>query len=68
MHKPRPACLINYEQLLAKLLNEGPPKVCHSCANYDEQTGVCKDFGLEPPDEFLSKKNACDNWQLDIPF
>lgn len=63
MRPPKPPKLIEYE----KLVNQGPPRYCHNCDDYN-QDGYCVTFGEAPPAEFASSEGACKNWVLEIPF
>ena len=44
-----------------------PPRVCHTCDNYDVG-GQCRQFGMEPPEEFAATDRACPEWIEEIPF
>lgn len=48
-------------------VNAGPPKVCHSCNNYDLR-GNCLHFKMRPPDEFVLTEDACSAWKEEVPF
>jgi hypothetical protein len=44
-----------------------PPRVCHTCDHYDE-SGQCRQFGMEPPADFASTDRACTEWVEEVPF
>lgn len=45
----------------------GPPKCCHTCIAY-AQDGRCDKFGMVPPEEFVGTPDACEQWELGVPF
>lgn len=45
----------------------GPPKCCHTCEHYDAD-GICVEFIMAPPKEFIGTVDACDKWEREIPF
>ena len=63
MRHEEPETVKNYR----RLLKEPFPKCCHTCENYDLQ-GVCLRYGMEPPEDFAAKTDACADWVEDIPF
>ena len=45
----------------------GPPKCCHTCEHYGVD-GLCVEFFMTPPEEFVASIDACDKWEREIPF
>ncbi len=48
-------------------VRNGPPKCCHTCEEYDGE-GICGEFNMEPPEEFVMTENACSSWVCRVPF
>jgi hypothetical protein len=44
-----------------------PPKCCHTCDNY-LPNGECRQYNSIPPKDFAESINACDSWDLEVPF
>lgn len=44
-----------------------PPKCCHTCDHY-LPSGLCEEFGTEPPEDFAATPEACALWLQDLPF
>jgi hypothetical protein len=42
------------------------PRVCVTCGNWDN--GICSAFRAAPPIEFQETPNACNKWELLVPF
>jgi len=60
---PEPEFLIQWREWV----KAGPPKCCHTCENYDHQ-GKCFEFDMTPPEDFTATVDACDKWEMEIPF
>jgi len=43
------------------------PQCCHTCDNY-LPNGECRIYHTIPPEEFASKVNECEFWDLEIVF
>lgn len=48
-------------------VEKGPPKCCHNCEHYD-QDGHCMEFDMRPPDDFAGTEDACNAWEIELPF
>lgn len=60
MRPPEPDYLIKWRA--------GPPKCCHTCADYTAD-GVCAEFEMRPPDDFVATAGACEWWlKEEMPF
>lgn len=60
---PEPQFLIDYREWL----KAGPPKCCHTCDQFN-QSGHCLAFDMRPPDEFAASVDACESWEMEVPF
>lgn len=63
MRPPKPTIVARYEEAI----KNGPPKCCHTCAEYDAD-GICQRFETEPPEDFAAREGACEHWTMEIPF
>ncbi len=63
MRPPKPKIVVLYEEVI----KNGPPRCCHTCAEYDED-GQCLRFDSEPPEAFAATPDACQEWIMEIPF
>jgi hypothetical protein len=43
------------------------PKCCHTCEHYGVD-GQCVVFFMEPPEEFADTRDACESWEIEVPF
>lgn len=41
---------------------------CLTCERMAHQPGYCTEYAASPPQEFITKENACDSWVQEIPF
>lgn len=53
------------EAVLNRALDD-EPRVCVTCHLWSD--GKCNAFGEAPPVEFQETPNACDRWEVLIPF
>ena len=60
---PEPQFLIDYRNLI----EEGPPKCCHTCEMYGID-GLCTEFFMKPPAEFAAEVDACPKWERELWF
>jgi hypothetical protein len=60
---PEPEFLIQWREWM----RAGPTKLCHTCDHFN-QSGHCLAFDMRPPDDFAATPDACDKWELEIPF
>jgi hypothetical protein len=66
---PEPDFVTAYKEWL----KAGPPKCCHTCdhygqAKYNDPPGHCREFNMEPPEEFAATVDACASWTQELPF
>lgn len=60
---------VEYERCIAvhtRALHD-EPRVCYNCALRRED-GKCGLFGEHPPHNFQETPNACDKWEVVVPF
>ncbi len=66
---PEPDFVTAYKEWL----KAGPPKCCHTCDHYGherygDKAGYCREFNMEPPEEFAATVDECGSWTQEIPF
>lgn len=54
-------------KLYKQCIKEGPPKCCHTC-DYFDGDGICTEYKMQPPDEFINEIDKCQKWTETIPF
>lgn len=59
-----PPAVLRYRELI----DQGPPRLCHTCDHFDKEDGHCAHFNATPPADFTATENACDQWVIEIPF
>jgi len=63
MRHPIPKVVADYD----RLIEQGPPKCCHTCEFYDIK-GMCTAFFMEPPEAFAATPNECPEYENEAPF
>jgi len=51
-----------------ELIEQGPPRFCHTCDHFDKESGYCAHFDATPPADFTATENACAHWAVEVPF
>jgi len=47
--------------------NAKTPQCCHTCDHY-LPNGECRKYNSIPPEDFAMTVDACESWELEVPF
>ena len=59
-----PPAVLRYRELI----EQGPPRFCHTRDHFDKESGYCAHFDATPPADFTATENACEQWIAEVPF
>lgn len=66
MKHKEPDDVIKWREAKEYYLNNEPEN-CHTC-DYYLNNGLCRKFGVAPPEEFAATHKECASWMPPIPF
>ena len=67
MRHPQPNIVSEYYDKVNAMRDIKEPKCCHTCDSYTEE-GICREYLIEPPEDFAQQLNQCEEWIPIIPF
>jgi hypothetical protein len=67
MRHKTPKVVEEYNAKVNAIVDINEPKCCHTCDYYMEN-GLCQQYQIEPPEDFASQLDQCQDWLPIIPF